>query len=167
MKYFVLTIVGAWTAFLTMAQSFQACDKLLIINQFSFASVAIMAVCTGLIGFGYTRLFIALIEAPVPRFRILTYVLVSGIVVFTVFLILSAIDAKTQGSPLLHAYIGVDMYLRAHYKTAISGLDYWNTVLLVATTLWWTLVGMILANLSAPTKNRTWIKRLEVSRSIR
>ena len=167
MKYVVLTIVGAWFAFLTVTQSFHVWERLLVSNAFSFTSMAIVAGCTALIGFGYTRLFIALADMPIPRMRTFTYCIVSGIFVFAVYLFVTILGTKVSSLSPLQMYIAVDMYLRTHHGTVITYMDFGNTELLVLTTLWWTLIGAILTAASAPTKNRTWIKRLEVSRSIR
>jgi hypothetical protein len=137
MKYLVLTIVGVWSAFLTVAQSFHAFDRLLVNNNFSPASLFIVTALTILIGFGYTMLFIVMMDAPIPRMRTLTYCLACGLIVFLIALV--------RPFDFLALYMRADTYLRNQYDTTIAWLDYGNSVLLVATTLWWSLVGVMLA----------------------
>lgn len=154
MKYFVLSIVGMWSAFLTIAQSFGAWENLLVLSHFSTTAIGIVAILTSLIGFGYTMLFIALLDVPIPRMKTLSYCLGCGAIVIMLYLIIT----------MTHRTLLMDLYTS---NTILKGIGFGNTVLLGATTLWWLLIGLVLTLICAPTKNRTWIKRLEVSRSIR
>lgn len=136
MKYLVLTAVGMWSAFLTVAQSFRAYERLLVANSFSTASLILTLALTVMIGFGYTMFFVMMIDSAIPRMRTVTYCLVSGLIVFLI--------ALCMRFDFMLLYIRADMFMRLRYDTAITGLDYGNSVLLGATAIWWSLIGLVL-----------------------
>ncbi len=141
MKYLVLLMVGMWFAFLTVTQSFHAWERLLVTNNFSPASIAIVTGFTALIGFGYTMLLIMLAQAPIPRKQTLTYSIFAGCSIFMLFVL----DFFIPNSPFdtMRLYMRADMFLRDNHHTILAWMDYSNTLLLFATTLWWVLSGVI------------------------
>lgn len=144
MKYAVLTMVGVWFAFVSVAKSFHAVNALLLPNHFSAASLFIVLIATLFIGFGYTMFLIALLDAYIPRRKTIAITIASAFFIFILFVLEFFLEVKFHTIDLMRMYMSFDMYLRNNHHTVFAWMDFGNTLLLIASMLWWSLTGGIL-----------------------
>lgn len=140
MKWFVIALVCWWLSFQTVAITFGALERFIILNRYSSASLILTGLAVIAIGLGFFSLVMALIKRVVDYSRYATYIIILAILFGIGLLALSG-----QWSMVLHLYIAVDQFTRSRWNTTIAGLDFGNSVLLLAVILYWLGVAVLSA----------------------
>lgn len=72
MKHIVLTILGMWFAFVSVAQTLKGWETILVPAHFSSQAIGIIALHTLIIGFGYSLFLVEMVDASIRRLQAVT-----------------------------------------------------------------------------------------------